>query len=195
MKMQLSNVSVEKVEVVNSKKNTGGAFAKIKLCATMTKDVRRRMGIGTTDQDWPSEGESAGKLTATFEATRIVLTAKQGNTLGDIEEADIAISLANGFTWSLEDPKDEANKTVLYTFWARSSDLDAAQLMVAYKFSVSSGSSTGTLVYNKLGDGTAVDMSGDADDAVTDDGEEPAQGTLASAREAAGGTHAKRHKA
>jgi hypothetical protein len=159
MKMNLSNVSIDGISITNSKKNSGGAVCRIQLTATMTKGARKALGFSVTDDEWPPTPEKAGKLGVSFDVTSLILKAKQGNTLDEPDEVNCKISLADSFTWKFEDPKDESNTTVIYSFSARTADLEAAQLMVAYKFSASSGSSSGTLSYNKPGEGTAVDMS------------------------------------
>ena len=160
MKMKLSNVSITGIAVVNSKKNSGGAVCRIQMSVNLTKAARKALDIGLNDEEvWPPPAESAGKIRAIFDATRLVLKAKQGNTLNEPDELDIKITLADGWRWKMEDPKDEANTTVEYAFSARTADLEAAQLAVAYKFSASSANSTGELIYNKPGEGTQVDMS------------------------------------
>ena len=184
MKMNLSNVSIDSVAITNSKKNSGGAVCRIQLTASMTKAARKAMKIGVVDEEaslnevvWPPAGEKSGKLTATFDATSLILTANQGNTLGEPEEVNCAVSLADSFTWKFEDPKDESNTNIIYSFSARTADLEAVQLIVAYKFSASSADSKGVLHYNKPGTGTPVNMSGeDGDDA---------QGTLPGGEEEA----------
>jgi hypothetical protein len=165
MKMKLSNVSITGIAVVNSKKNSGGAVCRIQMSVNLTKSARKALGIGD-EQEWPPSPESAGKIRASFDATRLVLKAKQGNTLGEPEELDIAITLADGWRWKMEDPKDETNTTVEYTFSARTADEAAALLAVGYKFSASSADSTGELFYNKPGDGTQVDMSNEDEDSA-----------------------------
>ena len=168
MKLDLSNVSIDAVRVTSSKKNSGGAVCKIDLTATMAKKARTALGFATTDEsgnerEWPPAPEKAGKLAVSFDATMLNLKAKQGNTLGEPEELECKVSLADGFSWKFEDPKEETNTTVLFSFSARTADLDSALLAVGYKFSSSSGDNTGTLTYNKPGRGTKVDMSGDDD--------------------------------
>lgn len=161
LKLNLSSVTVDKIEVSSSKKNTGGAFAKMKLTGIMTDDVRTALGIGNDRESWPPEGETAGKLKGSFATTTIILTADQGDMLAEMNEANIPISLADSFKWKLEDPADETNRTVLYTFWARSADLAAAQLITGYKFSVQANTSEAVISYNTPNDGSKVDMSPD----------------------------------
>lgn len=161
MKLTLHNVTVDKIEVSNSKKNAGGSFAKMKLSGTMTEGVREALGIGDVDAEWPPSGESAGKLVGSFNSTSVLLTMDQRDLLVQMSEADIPISLADSFKWKLEDPDDETNRTVVYSFWARSADLASVQLMVAYKFAVLGGSSTAVLNYNPPNDGTPVNLTVD----------------------------------
>lgn len=160
MKMSLSSVSIDGISITNSKKNSGGAVCRIQLTATMTKASRKALGF-TEEAEWPPAPERSGKLSAKFDATILSLEAKQGNTLGEPTEVECKISLADGFTWRYEDPKDESNTTILYSFSARTTDLESVSLITAYKFSSSSADSKGTLSYNKPGEGTAVDMSPD----------------------------------
>lgn len=208
MKLKLANVSVGKVEAQGSKANTGGAFAKMHITVSANKTIRRALGIGDAeaDESWPPNGEKSGKLRGTLDATTLIITAKQGNLVQKLDEVDLNISLVNDFSWQLEDPKDEESKNALISFWARTSDLESAMKMVEYKFSIGSGSSTGSLTYNKPGTGTPVDMSTvEGDDAQgtlgegeegegQGDEEESGTGALASAREAAGGTHQRKRK-
>ena len=158
MKLNMSSVTVDKIEVSSSKKNTGGAFAKMKLTGIMTTTVREALGVGNGQEQWPPEGETAGKLKGSFATTNIILTADQGDLLASMNEVNVPITLADSFKWKLEDPADETNRTVLYTFWARSADLAAAQLMTAYKFSVQANTSEAVMSYNTPNDGTRVDM-------------------------------------
>ena len=178
MKMNLSNVAIDGISIVDSKKNSGGPVCRINLTATMTKSARRHMKIdfvpeGSTAkrhvkpntgkdadppppeiENWPPTGEKAGKLKATFQATELKLTGKQGNTLGEPEEVNIKVSLADSFTWKLADPKDEENRTVRYSFTVRTTEIEAVLLMASYKFSSSSADNTGSLTYTKVAEAT-----------------------------------------
>jgi len=177
MKMNLSNVVIDDIKIVNSKKNSGGRVCQIKLTATMTKHARQRMKIDSVPdvakqrhvkpntgtpveapppepETWPPSGEKSGKLKAAFTATELKLTAKQGNTLGEPEEVTVKVSLADGFSWKLADPKDETNRTVRYSFTARSTDLTTILLVVGYSFSSSSADNTGSLTYTKVAEPT-----------------------------------------
>ncbi len=198
MKLDLSNVSIDAVRVTASKKNSGGAVCRIDLTATMTKKARKALGFATTDdagneREWPPAPEKAGKLAVSFDATMLNLKSKQGNTLGDPEELECKVSLADGFSWKFKDRKDETNTTVLFSFSARTADLDSALLAVSYKFSSSSGDNTGTLTYNKPGTGTAVDMSPDPNQGDLEESEAPAP--TAAERKAARDAESEKKKA
>ena len=160
MKLKFTSVTVEEVKTSQSKKNTGGAYSKMKITATLTAAVRKAMGIGGDVEQWPPDGEKSGKLKGTFDTSNIILTRKQGSLVETLGEADIAVSLADSFSWKFRDPKSDTDTTTLITFWVRTDDLTAAQLMNEYFYSIQGGESTGMLNYNK-GDGSRVDMTAD----------------------------------
>ena len=177
MKMSLSEVCIESMKLVDSKKNSGGPVCQIHLTATMTKRTRRHMNIDVLPagqkkerhikpntgeaakaepefEAWPPVAEKTGKLKCLFTCTELYLKGVQGNTLGEPEEVTVKVSLADGFSWKFKDPKVEENRTVRYSFTARSTDLATILLLTAYKFSSSSATSNGSLTYNKVEEST-----------------------------------------
>lgn len=159
--LTFNSVRVDDVRARNGKKNTGGSYAVMKLTCNMTKGVRDALGIGDLEQWPPDHIQKSGKLKGSFDCTNIILTAEQEQLSLDVakmNEADINVSLVDSFRWAMEDPDDEENRTVLLTFSARTADVAAAQMMVAYKFSVSAGNSKVMMNYNTPGDGSKVDM-------------------------------------
>lgn len=161
MKLTFNSVRVDDVRQRNGKKNTGGCYSVMKLTCMMTKSVRNALGIGDLEQWPPDHIQKSGKLKGSFDTVNLILTAEQEQLSLDVaklNEADIQVSLVDSFRWAMEDPDDEENRTVLLTFSARTADVTAAQLMVAYKFSVSAGNSKVVMNYNKPGDGQAVNM-------------------------------------
>lgn len=171
MNLKLSDCYLGPVSILASKKNTGGTIVKATLNARMTKAVRRAMrwatdATGELVEEWPPHGVPSGKLIGNLDCTTLILTPDQPalEGTGGVEEVQVKVSLANDFNWKLEDSDDETNKTVLFSCSVRSSDVEAAERLVQYKFSIKSGSATGSLTYNKPGDGTPVTMGPNGDD-------------------------------
>lgn len=81
MKLQLANVTIGKIEIQSSKKNVGGAFAKLNISVNANKVIRKAMGIGEQDEtgkmldNWPPAGEKSGTLRGSLAATSMILTA------------------------------------------------------------------------------------------------------------------------
>ena len=165
MKMSLNSVSINKIVSQNAKKNTGGAVCKIILTAAMTRATRKALGIGTDggDDSWPPAGEKSGKLAAKFDATLLSLKvdSKQQSLPGteSPEGVDINVSLVDGFSWCFEDPRDEDNVNVVFSFAARTTIVDSVIAITNFFYSKSGREALkGHLSYNKPGEGTAVDM-------------------------------------
>lgn len=172
MTLKLTDCYLGAVVVQASKKNTGGTIVKARITARMTKGIRRIMGwatdaTGAVLDEWPPNGLPSGKLIGNLDCLNMILTPDQESLpgTGGIEEINVPVSLATDFVWYLEDDTDDSNNTVLFDFWVRSADVDAAAKLVEYKFAIKSGSAKGILKYNKPGEGSKVDMSPGEDDA------------------------------